>query len=172
MDEQNADAEATTVVPTDTLPVPPPIVHHGDDEMIDVTDRPYHGPFDFEIVGLQMSSNGRSCCSHQVCGVHLKKGDVIKIIPTIIQNNDETEEALIVARVIDAEVRCRVGFVPRVQATVLKRRFPTNIGQYAIVKDIYIGSSIVYKEAKSKRNYGMASCLFINNIANFEDELE
>ena len=32
-----------------------------------VASPPYDGPFDFEIVGLHMNDNGRSCCEHEVC---------------------------------------------------------------------------------------------------------
>lgn len=96
----------------------------------------------------------------------------MKLISTIIVNVDgDDESALAVGRVVDAEVRCKVGFVPRVQAAVLLRRNTANMAfQYAIVKDLYSDNDNNYKGTKSKRNYGIASCLFINNIANFEDE--
>ena len=136
-----------------------------------VASPPYDGPFDFEIVGLHMNDNGRSCCEHEVCGMYLKRGDVVKLVSTIVKVNGEDENAIVVATVFDAEVRCKVGFVPRVQATVLSRRDNSNNAfRYAIVKDIYSNNVNSYKATKSKRNYGMASCVFIDNIANFEDE--
>lgn len=132
----------------------------------------YEGPFDFEIVGLNMSSNGRECCQHDVCGNHLLINDVVKITPTIINNVGGVDErALAVAKVIDGCVGCRVGFIPRVQATVLQRKL-TNIGQCAIVKDIYSNSSNGYKVNRSKRNYGMASCILMSSIASYDETNE
>ena len=65
----------------------------------------FDGPFDFEVVGLQMISNGRQCCNHNVCDDHLGVGDVIKLVGTIVTNNDGRDEgALTVHKIIDGTV--------------------------------------------------------------------
>ena len=134
----------------------------------------FDGPFDFEVVGLQMISNGRQCCNHNVCDDHLGVGDVIKLVGTIVTNNDGRDEgALTVHKIIDGTVGCRVGFVPRVQATVLQRRFSQSealhcADHFAIVKELYGESRNMYKQSRSKRNYGMACCIFISSITGYE----
>ena len=143
-----------------------------EDADADEDETTYDGPFDFEIVGLMMGSSGRACCQHEVCGIHLLAGNVVKLFTTIITNVGGVDEsALAVAKVIDGTVGCRVGFVPRVQASVLQRRMINpGTGRFAIVKDIYNNSTNDYKVNKSKRNYGMASCTFIDNVLSYEDE--
>lgn len=116
-----------------------------------------------------MKNNGRECCQHEVCGMHLLVGEVVKLVPTIISNVNETDEdAIAVHRVMDGIVGCRVGFIPRVQANMLHRRNVVPTTPYAIVKDVYSNSSNKYKLSKSKRNYGMACCVFFNNMPRYE----
>ena len=127
------------------------------------------GVFDFEVVGLHMKNNGRECCQHETCGEHLMKGDVIKVIQTMITNVDGVDEdALAVCRVMDGIIGCRVGFVPRVQAKMLHRRNELVVTPFAVVQELYATSTNLYLFNKSKRNYGMASCLFIDNINAYE----
>jgi hypothetical protein len=113
------------------------------------------GAFDFEVVGLNMSSNGRECTLHEICGEHLSVGEIVKLVPIKISNaNGIQEEALSVNRIMDGIVGCRVGFVPRVQANMLHRRNEFTIKPYAIVKDLYRYSKNEYLQSKSRRNYG------------------
>ena len=68
---------------------------------------PFDGPFDFEVVGLQMTSNGRQCCSHDACGQNLSIGDVVKLVPTIVTTEDKDESPLAVQKIVDGTVGCR-----------------------------------------------------------------
>ena len=121
--------------------------------------------FDFEVVGLLMNNNGRECNQHEICGEHLSVGEIVKLIPATISNiNGIQEEAIAVYRIIDGAVGCRVGFVPRVQAQMLHRRNEFTITPFAVVKDLYRYSNNEYLQCKSKRNYGMACCSFIEGI--------
>jgi hypothetical protein len=118
----------------------------------------YNGPFDFEIVGLFQSNNGRKCNLHQICGEHLVAGHIVELIPikVTIQEN-ESEKVMKVVRIIDNAHRCTVGFVPTVQSKIVANRVQQR--KFAIVNDIYKYSLNTYKVSRSERLCGMASCL-------------
>jgi hypothetical protein len=66
-----------------------------------------------EIVGTEMSCQGRSCEEHDICGEVLKEDIVVRLrkIQLMVQGKEETAIAAI--WVTDGIDRCRVGFVPR-----------------------------------------------------------
>jgi hypothetical protein len=118
--------------------------------------------FDFEVVGLYRSTNGRSCCQHEFCGAHLQIGDVVRLVGTVVTVSDEIEEAIKIVRIMDGADGCTVGFIPRVQASLPKMQRAIN--RFAIVQDIYNTSANTYKIGKSKRNNGMACCILLSSI--------
>jgi hypothetical protein len=129
----------------------------------------YDGIFDFEIVGLYRSDNGRSCNMHRVCGEHLVAGDMIQLVPTKVKiqgSEVEEEDAIKVMKIVDNTQGCTVGFIPIVQSRIVTRR-----GQhrsFAMVNDIYRYSLNTYKVVKSERQCGMASCL-LTTIVNTQN---
>ena len=66
-----------------------------------------------EIVGTEMSCQGRSCEEHDICGEVLKEDVVVRLrkIQLMVEGKEETAIAAI--WVTDGIDRCRVGFVPR-----------------------------------------------------------
>jgi hypothetical protein len=66
-----------------------------------------------EIVGTEMSCQGRSCEEHDICGEVLKEDIVVRLrkIQLMVEGKEETAIAAI--WVTDGIDRCRVGFVPR-----------------------------------------------------------
>jgi hypothetical protein len=67
-----------------------------------------------EIVGLQMSCQGRSCKEHELCGDEVLKEDVVVHLRTVQLVVDGKEEKTIeVVWVTEGMDRCRVGFLLR-----------------------------------------------------------
>jgi hypothetical protein len=78
-----------------------------------------------EIVGLNYGTNGRSCCSHPVCGVSLMPGDLIRFKPCVVtrkfkDGSSVVENALKAVKVVDGCETCHVGFIAT--ATVVSSR--------------------------------------------------
>jgi hypothetical protein len=66
-----------------------------------------------EIVGTEMSCQGRSCEEHDICGKVLKEDIVVRLrkIQLMVEGKEET--AITAIWVTDGIDRCRDGFVPR-----------------------------------------------------------
>ena len=66
-----------------------------------------------EIVGTEMSCQGRSCEEHEICGEVLKEDVVVRLrkIQLMVEGKEET--AIVAIWVTDGIDRCRVGFLPR-----------------------------------------------------------
>ena len=71
--------------------------------------------FDFEIVGLHRNSNGRSCCCHETCGLHVSKNDVLRIVKTVVTVDNQTEEAVKLVKIEDGVFTCIIAFIPQIQ---------------------------------------------------------
>jgi hypothetical protein len=68
---------------------------------------------DIEVVGLYCSSNGRSCCSHIICGEHIVPGDLQHPVQTVVEvENGVIKEAVKVVRIVDGVDCCNIGFIP------------------------------------------------------------
>lgn len=59
-----------------------------------VEERVYQGHSNIEMVGLYSDSNGRSCTMHDCCGTTVKKGDLLRLIPTVVTINGKDENAV------------------------------------------------------------------------------
>jgi hypothetical protein len=123
---------------------------------------------DFEIVGLHHNSNGRSCCQHTTCGMHVSVGDVLRLLHVVVRIREEgqPEDAIKMVKIIDGTEACCVGFVPRPFAKT--ERIKKMIGKCCIVIELYDNAVNPYKRRLSKRNYGVASCIFIDDIPSME----
>jgi len=66
-----------------------------------------------DIVGTEMSCQGRSCDEHEICGKVLEADVVVRLhkIQLMVEGKEET--AITEIWVTDGIDRCRVGFVPR-----------------------------------------------------------
>jgi hypothetical protein len=74
----------------------------------------------------------------------------------------QAEQAVKCVRVMDGVDGCTVAFVPK---TFLHLPLvANNINKFVLVKDLYRDSHNLYKREKSSRNFGMASCIFLENI--------
>lgn len=122
----------------------------------------YEGNFDFEVVGLENGSNGRSCCQHDICGKYLLPRDVVRLVKCVVTSEMGPEEAIKLVRIMDGNEGCTIGFIPRVQGNLPK--IQNAVDSCAQVLDIYKHSKNETKQFKSKRNQGMCCCILLNEI--------
>lgn len=118
--------------------------------------------FDLEIVGLDMSSNGRSCTVHAACGQTLQVGDIVRLVKTIVAVEGVMEDAVKAVRVSDGVDGCTVGFVPF--ALIETDLVRNNLDKFGIVRFLYKESSNSYQRRKSYQNYGMAGISLLSEI--------
>lgn len=121
---------------------------------------------DLEIVGLLSDTNGRSCCQHDVCGKHVRKGDVLVLRQCVVPVHGKIQEAIKLIKVEDGCERCTVAYVPR--AFVSNPKIAKNINHFVQVLEIYEHSSNTYKRRLAHQNCGMASVAFLNDVLSFE----
>jgi hypothetical protein len=123
---------------------------------------------EFEIVGLHHNSNGRSCCQHTTCGMSVVVGDVLRLVHVVLQIREGSppEDAIKMIKIMDGVEGCCVGFVPRPYAKL--QRIRDKIGTFCIVTELYDNSINIFKRRMSHRNYGVAACIFLNDIPSFE----
>lgn len=110
--------------------------------------------FDFEIVGLQSSSNGRSCTIHECCGGDVDVGDVLRLVACTVAVDGVVEEAIKVVKVVEGVDQCTVGFVPRAFKDLPNVK--NQLNKFVQVCELYKDSQNRYKRDKSNKNYGMA----------------
>ena len=110
--------------------------------------------FDFEVVGLQSSTNGRSCTIHECCGEDVGVGDVLRVVPCTVAVDGVVEEALKVVKVVEGVDSCTVGFIPRVLMSL--PAVNKHVNKFVQVSELYKDSSNGYKRDKSYKNCGMA----------------
>jgi hypothetical protein len=172
-EQEQQQQEGETLLHQEPLPPPVLVVPHvvqlqqqEEQELLCEQVYTYEGPFDFEIVGLQKKTNGRSCCQHEFCGLHLRVREVVRLVRTIVDVEGGAEEAIKLVRIMDGADGCTIGFIPRVQGNLPK--IQTAINTFAQVMEIYESSGNSYKQAKSKRNSGMACCVILNTIPQLE----
>lgn len=135
-----------------------------DDEVETVSSKPRL--VDVEVVGLLSDTNGRACCSHQVCGEFLIVGDLVRLVYTTVTVHGKVEQAIKVVKIADGVPSCTVGFVPRVQTQL--RSVVSHVGKLCLVHEIYSQSPNSYKREKSHKNRGMASLIYLDSIPHDE----
>lgn len=118
---------------------------------------------EFEIVGLHCNSEGRSCTAHDICGKYVNTNDVLRLVSFIATVRDkDPEEAIKLVKIVDGTETCTVGFVPRSFARL--DRIKRKVGQMCQVLEIYDASENKYKRQLSTKNYGVASCIFLDDV--------
>ena len=115
-----------------------------------------------EIVGTEVSSNGRTCGTHDICGSVLCDDVVVRLRKVQILTTDGAEEtAIAVYLVSDGIDQCRVGFLPRHLVSHAKKYD----GALAQITEVYTPES----ESSSKRkkyhhNRGCCVAAIISSI--------
>jgi hypothetical protein len=115
-----------------------------------------------EIVGLHSCYNGRSCCMHETCGEHVKVGDLLRPLPTVVTINGKPQEAIKLVRLMDGADGCTVGCTPRILMDL--PRVQRNISDFMQVKELYRDSTNSFKRHKDNHDMGCASCYFLHDI--------
>jgi hypothetical protein len=119
---------------------------------------------DGEIVGLESSTNGRSCGSHECCGKHLCVGDFVRFRLVILEGDGDGQdtEAMKVINIKDRKEACHVGFLLRYIVNGSRKEELTNA--YGQVILLYKESTIEMMKRKNKGLLGMASFHLLSNI--------
>jgi hypothetical protein len=66
-----------------------------------------------QIIGTQMSCQGRLCEEHEICGKVLKEDMVVRLRKIQLMVEEKEETAITEIWVTDGIDRCHAGFVPR-----------------------------------------------------------
>jgi hypothetical protein len=117
---------------------------------------------DIEIVGLDSSTNGRSCTCHATCGQYVFVDDILRLVRCVVTVNGVTEEAIKLVKITDATDSCTVAYVPRVSVNLPK--VIKNLNKFAQVVEIYKESTSSAKRRLANQNKGMASIVFLDDI--------
>ena len=125
----------------------------------------YHDPsgITIEIVGTEVSSNGRACGTHNVCGSVVCDDVVVRLREVQILNTDGAEETAIAAYLVsDGIDQCRVGFLLRHLVVSHTKKYD---GALAQMTEVYTRES----ESSSKRkkyhhNRGCCVAAIISSI--------
>ena len=117
---------------------------------------------DIEIVGLDSSTNGRSCTCHATCGQYVFVDDILRLVRCVVTVNGVTEEAIKLVKITDATDSCTVAYVPRVSVNLPK--VIQNLNKFAQVVEIYKESTSSAKRRLANQNKGMASIVFLDDI--------
>jgi hypothetical protein len=122
---------------------------------------------EFEIVGLHLNSEGRSCTMHSHCGMHVQVGDVLRLVHHVvtIRANGQPEDAFKLVKIVDGTETCTVGFLPR--AYINLPRITSRVADFCTVLEVYDHSN-KFKQLLSKKNHGIASCMFLHDVPRHE----
>lgn len=133
-------------------------------ELLHVYSMSIHHPtgITVEIVGIDASSNGRSCDQHDVCGSVLDDDVVVRLRKVQIMNSSGKEETAIAAYLVsDGIDQCRVGFLQR-HFVAHARSFDGVLAQVTEVYSITSDSSI--KRKKCRHNMGCCLAALISEL--------
>ena len=133
------------------------------DEYVEVdnlgTNRYNH---DIEICGLQNSTNGRSCSIHNVCGLSVQVGDILRLRQSVADINGEPELAIKLVKIVDGMEACTVAFIPRMQTRLPYVR--EQIGRFCMVTELYRYSANTMKIAKENTLLGGGIAVLLDYI--------
>ena len=111
---------------------------------------------DFEIVGIHLPGNGRTCAAHECCGKYLCYNDLIKVklSTEIVDGLSERVGKIVIIK--NGVETCMVGFLPRFMLYGEEDELTSLISSYVQVIELYELSENSYKKEKSKRLGGIA----------------
>jgi hypothetical protein len=137
---------------------------HAEDDEEDDEEEPFS---EFEIYGLNSSSNGRSCEIHpNGCGSEVVVGDFFRLKKTVLEFEYGPEEAVACVLIRVGRETCTVGFVPR--ALLDWQPIADHINKHAQIVELYQFSRNSQKRRKNYQNLGVAGCVFIDSIDQIE----
>lgn len=101
---------------------------------------------------------------HSHCGMHVQVGDLLRLVLIVVtlRADKPPEDAIKLVKVIDGTESCTVGFIPR--AFVRLERIKSRVDDFCVVLEVYDTSNNKYKKLHSKKNHGVASCLFLTDV--------
>ena len=143
----------TTTIPNPSLTYRQSIMNDTDDEEPPRNYLPDIPQWDGEIVGLLQDSNGRSCESHEVCGLYVRVNDLITLESRSIKINNNYSPGICARRVRSGVSSCVIGFIPTSHLSY----WEPFCGWVAQILELYHHSDNTAKRAKICRNYGVAS---------------
>jgi hypothetical protein len=114
-----------------------------------------------EICGLTASSNGRSCTSHETCGLFVRVNDTLRLKECIVIVDNKPEPAIKLVKIAEGCETCTIGFIPRIYYGLPKVQNSIN-GLLQVVSLYKDGTT--YEKHKDHANKGMASCVFMDDI--------
>jgi hypothetical protein len=113
-----------------------------------------------DVVGIHLSSQGRSCASHTACGTILQEGSLVRYRNCLIRTDlNRRKWVLGVYLVEHGRDTCLVGFLPK----DLQRHSHRYRGRLARVCDMLDLSPNSYEVALSAANDGMCRVLFVTD---------
>jgi hypothetical protein len=118
-----------------------------------------------ESCGLLANSNGRSCTSHETCGLFIKVNNTLRLKECIVIIDNRPEPAIKLVKISEGSETCTVGFIPQMYYKLLKVK--NSINGLLQVVSLYKDRP-TYKKHKDHDNKGMASCVFIDDIPMLE----
>ena len=123
--------------------------------------------FSFEIIGVNLSFDGRSCDIHECCGDHLEVGDIVRMV-----NNDVGETYQVKAVLIDKDEgeSCTVGFIPDYMLHLPS--IAECVGMYGRVVELYHKSKNPYLRRKADNLRGIAAILLLDDESDQSDTSE
>jgi hypothetical protein len=119
---------------------------------------------EFKIIGLHHNTEGRCCTLHTHCGMHVYNNNVLRLVHYVAQVRPDKplEDAIKLVKIEDGIETCTVGFVPRSFSKMRKLR--DSVGKCCMVLELCSTSENHYKQKLSKKHYGMASCIFVDDV--------
>ena len=106
-----------------------------------------------------MSSNGRFCELHQICGSTVNVGDLLGFQRTVVSIDGEEEKAIAVVKINSGQKGCRVDFLAR----YLYGRVDESI--VIQVVQLYEHSESTQDRMRSYRQGGMALCKILDDFS-------
>ena len=125
---------------------------------------------DGEVLGLQVSGDGRSCVQHHCCGMLVVPNDIIKFKTTVIggmgmgeSSKSVLEEAIKAVLICNGTECCTVGFLCK-SIVVVEKDKARFVGCFAQIIELYDEFANKTMMLKSKRNLGIASFQLLDEI--------
>jgi hypothetical protein len=118
-----------------------------------------------EICGLLANSNGRSCRSHETCGLFIKVNNTLRLKECIVITNNKREPAIKLLKTSEGSETCTVVFIPRMYYKLPMVQNSIN-GLLQVV--LLYKDGTTYKKHKDHANKGMVSYVFMDDIPMLE----
>ena len=112
-----------------------------------------------EIIYLDYLYKKQSCVNSLCCCKNVMVNNTLIIN---FNNNNKIDEIYEVYITVNKEMRCKIAYIPREYHNIIKKKLEVNSKLYLSITEIYNNSENIYKRKISKKNKGMAACIFLN----------